>query len=68
MESKTDLERMLEDKKKKEEIEKLAINDINMANDGFKFDLGNLDFYLRSSLLDEKLRQEIEKIKGAQGI
>lgn len=65
MESKTDLERMLEDK---EEIEKMAINDINMANDGFKFDLGDLDFYLNSNLLDENLKRAIKEIKEAQEI
>lgn len=64
----TDLERVLEDIKIQKEINGLAANDINMANNGFIFGKGDLDFYLEPNLLDEKLKIAIRIIKEKQGV
>jgi hypothetical protein len=61
MANETDLER-------KKEITKMAITDINMANEGFIFDKGDLDFYLNYKCLDERYKIAIREIKKIQGI
>ncbi len=60
-----DLKKLLNEKR---EITNLAMNDIKMARDGFKFEKGNLNFYLRSGLLPGEYQLEIERIKQEQGI